>query len=236
MSIKLMSSVFELSLRPADKLVLLALADHADDEGSAWPSIETLAKKSSTSRRTVLRILKELEQSGLLTRQKRSRKNGSRTSSLYKLFLGDNLSPRKVNKVSPNGTTGVSNQVSDGVILAPTVTTRTIKPNLNKNPASQDRTSELTSAMRATSEDMLARLPRTVADQVRRDWLVRLSMGGVKSPMSYLACLVKHALVTYGNEGHSLCDAVRSTNSSAVVVAEHLAEIRSKLAGGLKSC
>jgi len=45
------------------KFVLLALADHANDEGrGAYPSIDTLAKKTSMSRRTVQRALDALIQ------------------------------------------------------------------------------------------------------------------------------------------------------------------------------
>ena len=54
MSILMMSKVWALdNLEPAEKLVLLAVADFADDNGAAWPSIPTLARKSSLSEDTV---------------------------------------------------------------------------------------------------------------------------------------------------------------------------------------
>lgn len=53
--------------RGTDLLVLLALADFADDDGTnAWPSIETLAKKCRQDRRTVQRTLVKLEDAGLV--------------------------------------------------------------------------------------------------------------------------------------------------------------------------
>ncbi|MGB5255148.1 MAG: helix-turn-helix domain-containing protein, partial [Sedimenticolaceae bacterium] len=40
------------ALTPTLKLVLMALADAADDQGVCWPSVSTLAKKCSVSTRT----------------------------------------------------------------------------------------------------------------------------------------------------------------------------------------
>lgn len=55
-------------LPPSDKLVLLALADHAHDDGtSAKPGIAHLAWKTDLSERTVQRCLKNLEEAGLIT-------------------------------------------------------------------------------------------------------------------------------------------------------------------------
>jgi len=43
-------------------LLLLAIADFADDDGMAFPGIDTLAEKTRQSRRTVQRQLRELEE------------------------------------------------------------------------------------------------------------------------------------------------------------------------------
>ena len=68
MSIKLMSVVWELDLPPGEKLVLLALADQANDEGThCWPSVATIAKRSGQNERTVRRALRNLETKGHLT-------------------------------------------------------------------------------------------------------------------------------------------------------------------------
>ena len=49
------------------RLVLLALAENANDDGSgAWPSVETLAKKSRLSTRQVKRCLKGLAEDGAI--------------------------------------------------------------------------------------------------------------------------------------------------------------------------
>jgi len=81
-------------LKPTAKLVLMSLADAADDQGVCWPSIPTLARKCCTSTRTVQRILGELVETGLLRAEPRFRKDRSRSSNRYCLALegGDNLS------------------------------------------------------------------------------------------------------------------------------------------------
>lgn len=50
--------------RPRLRLLLLALARHADEYGFAYPSVETLAEKALCDERTVSRILDELERGG----------------------------------------------------------------------------------------------------------------------------------------------------------------------------
>lgn len=48
-------------LESTDKFVLLALADNANDQRVCWPSIETIAKKTSLSERAVQYSIKRLE-------------------------------------------------------------------------------------------------------------------------------------------------------------------------------
>lgn len=64
----MMSLVWELLLPDSEKLVLLALADCANDEGVCWPSMATLAKKCSKSDRTVQACIKALCAKHHLTR------------------------------------------------------------------------------------------------------------------------------------------------------------------------
>lgn len=65
MSVRVMSVVWETECSHSERLVLLALADHADDEGSnAYPSTDRLAWKTGYSRRNVQSILKELRDKG----------------------------------------------------------------------------------------------------------------------------------------------------------------------------
>ena len=68
MSVAALTWAFGLNLKPATaKFVLVALADNADDEGRAFPSVESLISKTSLDRKTVIRALDELEQMEVLT-------------------------------------------------------------------------------------------------------------------------------------------------------------------------
>lgn len=68
MSIALMTAIWEMDFTPVDKLVLLALADWANEDGKCWPSIAKIAAKTGCGERTVQRALREAETRGLLTR------------------------------------------------------------------------------------------------------------------------------------------------------------------------
>ena len=94
MSIKIMDMVFkDETLESNKKLVMLAIADNANDQGYCYPSINTISQKTSLSRKTVIKHLKELEARKLLLSKKRSRKNGGRYTTIYivypNLFLQD---------------------------------------------------------------------------------------------------------------------------------------------------
>lgn len=64
-----MTLVWDLKIPAKDKLILLALADCANDEGLAWPSIATMARKCGCDERTVQRNLRTLEEAGFIRRE-----------------------------------------------------------------------------------------------------------------------------------------------------------------------
>lgn len=67
MSIKQMSKVWEHEFKPNEQLVMLALADFADDQGgSIFPSIGRVAWKTGYSKRNTQRIISELRERGVL--------------------------------------------------------------------------------------------------------------------------------------------------------------------------
>lgn len=82
-------------LKPSEKLLLLALANYADDKMKCWPSHKTLASDTGLSQRTILTTFKRLEEAGLLVRTYRPRPDGSRASDIITLILGgENIAPR----------------------------------------------------------------------------------------------------------------------------------------------
>jgi Helix-turn-helix domain len=87
MSVAMLSRVWKHSkARLGDRLVLLALADFADDAGEAWPSVETLAKKSRLSERETRYALRRLERSGEL---KTLPNKGPRGCNVYQITAAE---------------------------------------------------------------------------------------------------------------------------------------------------
>lgn len=71
MSFKLLSKSWKVKVGdPQAKLVLLKLADHADEKGECWPTIIQICEATELSERTVHRKLKELEDGGFISRER----------------------------------------------------------------------------------------------------------------------------------------------------------------------
>ncbi len=67
-------------------LILLAMADFANEDGICWPSITTLATRGRVHTRTAQRAVRELEQLGEIVCTKRG--SGS-SPSVYKVVVGE---------------------------------------------------------------------------------------------------------------------------------------------------
>ena len=108
MSIKLVSDAFSAEVgNYGMKLVLIKLADNANDEGTCWPSYKNMAKQCEMSERTVMRYMSNLIALGFVS--KSSRIHDSRqTSNMYRLHIdsaarGDSVSPGGVTVSHPGG-------------------------------------------------------------------------------------------------------------------------------------
>jgi len=69
------------------KLLLLLIANYANEKGEAYPSQEHLAKLCQCSTRSVVRHIKKLEKDKFITIRKE--KNGAYGFNLYKLNMGE---------------------------------------------------------------------------------------------------------------------------------------------------
>lgn len=64
MSIEYSTKVWAIKgITPTDKLVLLCLADFANERGEAWPSVATIVKKTGLVERTIQASIKRLKAS-----------------------------------------------------------------------------------------------------------------------------------------------------------------------------
>lgn len=64
-----MTAAWAVEMSAGDKLVLLALADCANDEGHCWPGVKSLCRKTGKSERSLQAALASLEKNGQITRQ-----------------------------------------------------------------------------------------------------------------------------------------------------------------------
>lgn len=102
MSISALNWAFEQDLPHAEKSVLVALAHRADKNGYCYPGIEMIATMTGASRRTVIRAIQGLDEKNLITRERRHRSNGSRTSTSYTLNLSATMSHNPGANVTPS--------------------------------------------------------------------------------------------------------------------------------------
>lgn len=95
MSIKLMSAVWECDLPRELTLVMLAYADHANDEGVAWPGNGRVARKARCSERQLQRLKKKLEKLGGLEVVRRGGSGFSDDTTVYR------VTPEKLSQLPP---------------------------------------------------------------------------------------------------------------------------------------
>lgn len=100
MSVKLMSTAWDMDLPMGQKMLLLALCDHANDEGVCYPSQEKLAQKCSMGERTVISHIQWLEKHGILNRERRQNTQ-RRKSDLYQITL-EGYMPEPANSAPAN--------------------------------------------------------------------------------------------------------------------------------------
>ena len=94
MSVKIMAQVWELDLPQNHKLVLLAFADHADDDGICFPSVARVAWKTGYSERQIKAIGKQLRGAGLIVPVSHF-EGGRGKATVYR------VQPEKGAKISP---------------------------------------------------------------------------------------------------------------------------------------
>ena len=204
-----MNWAWQQALKPVPKLVLMALADAADDQGICWPSVATLASKVGVSTRTVRRVMHELISGELLSTEQRYRSDGSCSSNRYRLQLvgGDKLSPAPdASDTTPGHTCqGVPDT---GVIPGTTIGTPIESPQPHTAVTEQsDRgggelselyyPKALLPAERSRAETLIAVLPTPLNQQVLDEWAGIIAAGEIRS--SSHGCL--RALVRRAQQG-----------------------------------
>ena len=97
------------------KLVLMMLANYADDRHQTYPSYKKLGQLCSCNDRTVMRAINQLKDIGLLTVTKRYGDDGKQTSNSFTLSVrGDKNDRVGVTKTTPNTIRDIHNNNNVG--------------------------------------------------------------------------------------------------------------------------
>jgi|GEM_PF-2650232 len=115
MTVQAITWALQSGTKPRERLVLIVLANYADEEGVCWPSQARMARETGYTRQTVSKILKALCDSGYITRTDRLRENGSRTSSMYVLKMEEPQESACKHGATPPVNTGLHPPVNTGL-------------------------------------------------------------------------------------------------------------------------
>jgi hypothetical protein len=161
-------------------LVLLKLADHADDHGFCRPSIEALARGARIDRRTVQRRLRALEETGELTVVE---PGTGRRATRYRVIVGDPDEGRQI--AAPTTTDEGRHDATPGAAPVPPQGRRPCRPNRHRTvsgtetppaPRGGERPSEPDGKRRRDQERYLVELaawaphPAAVDGDIGRCW------------------------------------------------------------------
>jgi hypothetical protein len=148
--------------RMGSRLVLIALAEFAHDDGShAWPSIQTLADRTRLSERQVRNCLRQLESSGAIVETGRSR----RGTHIYTVLMDQqgaaNISGGQSEHAGGQSTTGNVQQIApdpSGPVMDP--------PGGNELKNGQDLVAHFVDISRDMGVDPPSKVVGHVASQV----------------------------------------------------------------------
>ncbi|ECK0309190.1 helix-turn-helix domain-containing protein [Salmonella enterica subsp. enterica serovar Schwarzengrund] len=108
MSMNLMAKAMSIKVgNPLRKLVLIKLADNANDNGECWPSYQHIADHCECSKSAVKEHISALIKLGLMTKENRVGVNNGKgnTSNVYRLHLTSTpVPPESTPPVPPAGT------------------------------------------------------------------------------------------------------------------------------------
>ena len=196
-----MTWAWTVRLPPTSKIVLLALADEANDSGFCFPSHQHVAKKCDLGERTVRRMIKLLAAYNYLSVERRFNKNRSCTSNGYRPAIGDH--PVKLTRQVVAGDHGRAVPVTRAGVTGDQVTTT--EPCLYPKPLLHGRTSahesdagcrdlwfprSITKSQRQALRTHLARLRDEDAQQILDELSGRMNSTQVRNPISYCAALI----------------------------------------------
>lgn len=116
MSMELMVRAMKIKVgNPLRKLVLLKLADNANDQGECWPAVQYIAEQCEISKRSAQNHIQQLVKDGLVRIEERKAENGLNRSNVYHLVLnsyGADAAPYGANP-APMGASAAGGRVQE---------------------------------------------------------------------------------------------------------------------------
>lgn len=142
MSIRYLNLAWETHVdSPGEKLVLLKLADNANDDGSCWPSLATICRQTGLSKQAVINCIKKFETSDppLLRVIRRRGEGGVNLPNQYQLLLGPPVQQSSRGVVKPvdqqsSQLTRVVKPVDQGGQVSGLGVVNTVDPNHHLEP------------------------------------------------------------------------------------------------------
>lgn len=139
MTIEAMKEAWRLKIEaPAQKNVLVVLANFANQDHEAYPSVATISAYTAFSERTVQAALRALEDAGLIAREVRFHANGRSKTALYRLVFMDGIG---CDNCAPSGGMGAKNvgggrnsRTGEGATAAPNPLLKTLKEPKDSTP------------------------------------------------------------------------------------------------------
>lgn len=118
---------------PAAKIILLLLADRADERHSCWPSQNRLAEESEQSVESVRRHIRGLEDRGLISTERRTVPGQKRATNRYVLAV-DGASTGQSDRHISTGQTEDLPVNQDGFYRSPVTDEPSVEPSLVEPP------------------------------------------------------------------------------------------------------
>ncbi|MBS9435882.1 helix-turn-helix domain-containing protein [Photorhabdus noenieputensis] len=185
MSMSLMVKAMSIKVgNPLRKLVLIKLADNANDQGECWPSVAYIAEQCEISERSVQNHIKQLVKDGIVCVTERKTQNGLNQSNVYFLNL-DKSSHGYSENVAPYGASLAPSGANSAGVSGAGDAPRTSHP---FEPVTEPKT-PLTPRKGRREKlkfDPITAKPKNVSDEVWADWVTfRLE---IKKPLTETMC------------------------------------------------
>jgi len=198
MSMELMVKAMKTKVgNPLRKLVLIKLADNANDMGECWPSYQHIADQCEIGRSTVKVHIRELEKSGLLRREFR-RKGELNQSNVFHLALNGGAAPALGGGAADNPP-GAGDNPGGGAGAAPR-TSHSFEP--VTEPVEQTVAAAPSAKKKAPKFDPMTCKPANVNEQTWADWCQHRKE--IRKPLTATTCAKQAKTLA----GHHAPDAV----------------------------